>query len=170
MLVLFVCIHVPKVSQTHLKMCVWLSLSRIRSLTVEILAVHASFLCACIHVPFVFPYASPKRSYSVCLGIIKKGLKFDQNPFTNSGDIGCARQLSPCVHTHEKFFPNKFYCVCLVVIKQDLKFQLYSFMDSEDISCARQQFPCMHVHTDQLPPKDILLLFLYCSCCCCNSC
>ena len=69
--------------------------------------------------------------------VIMQDLKFELNLFMDSEDIGCARNLFPCMHAHEKCFPNRSYCVCLVVTKQDLKYELNPFMDSRDIGCAR---------------------------------
>ena len=60
-------------------------------------------------------------------------LTFEQNPFIDSGDIGCALcmlPLSVCMYACAK-------CVCFVVTKQDLKYKLNLFTDSGNIGCAR---------------------------------
>ena len=54
--------------------------------------------------------------------VIMQDLKFELNLFLDSGDIGCAHNLFPCMHAHEKGFPTRSYCICLAVTKQDFKF------------------------------------------------
>ena len=63
------------------------------------------------------------RSYlRFVIVVSKQDFKFEQNPFMDSGDIGCARQLSVCMHVCDNCLRKVSYCVQLVVTKQDLKF------------------------------------------------
>ena len=57
----------------------------------EILAVHTSSLCACTHVVIVAIINGLLSYFWFVIVVTKQDLKFEQNPFMDSGDIGCAR-------------------------------------------------------------------------------
>ena len=58
---------------------------------------------------------------------------FEQKPFMDSEDIGCARKLSVYEHSHAKCLPNGSNFVCVVFMKQDLKIEQDPVIDCGDI-------------------------------------
>ena len=59
--------------------------------SVEILAVNASSICACMHVDIVVIINELRSYLRFDIVVTKEDLKFEYNRFMNSGDIGCAR-------------------------------------------------------------------------------
>ena len=74
--------------------------NKIRSWSVEILAMHTSSLCASTHI-VIFAIINELRSYfRFVIVVTKQDFKFEKNPFMDTGDIGYSHKLSMCVHAH----------------------------------------------------------------------